>query len=365
MIAKSHDRNHHTADIRYPTTRDTMTTLKDISKALNLSVTTVSRALNGFPEVNEQTRELVMQAAREMNYQPNQFARKLVTGQSGMVGIVQQASPELSSNPCFIEVITGISQHLSTYNKHFILHVSTGSDVMTTYQQLVARRILDGFILTEPARHDPRIALLLDKDIPFVVHGRSPEREDYPYFDIDNYQVGCELTQHLLDLGHKRIAFINGPAQLGFASERYRGFTDVLAAHGLSANPALVHHGLMLESVGFQAAQTMLERSLTERPTAFICSNTLLVTGLMSALEQAGLSVPHDVSVVAHDDKITGWRRLPETLTATLSPLSDASQPLAEILVKRIAGEPLEALQRVVRAPLLIKGTSAPPAPTS
>ena len=336
-----------------------MATLKDIGRHLNLSVTTVSRALNGFPEVSEQTRELVAATARAMNYRPNQFARKLVTGQSGMVGMVQQASPELSSNPNFIEIITGLSEHFSSRDLHFILHVSTETDVMTCYRQMISRKILDGFVLNSPARNDPRIAYLLEQGIPFVMHGRSPEREDYPYYDVDNYQVGRDLTGHLLELGHTRIALLNGSWHLGFAQERWRGYRDALAANGLVVNPDYLRHESMLKEYGLRAAAEMLGQ-LDAPPTAFVCSNMLIAAGVLEAIGHCGLAVPDHVSVVAHDDKLPVlWTTGLAQVTVTHSPLRDACEPLADILQRRMNGEPLENLQQVVRAPLYVKTSSA------
>jgi LacI family transcriptional regulator len=337
-----------------------MATLKDISRRLGLSVTTVSRALNGFPEVNEQTRALVEQTARDMKYRPNQFARKLVTGQSGMVGYVLRASPELVADPHFIEVITGLSEEFSAREIDFILHVSPDDDVLATYRRLVARGRFDGFVLSRPVIGDVRVDFLLEEGIPFVMHGRVPGDVRYPFYDIDNYEVGYRLANHLAGLGHRRIAFLNGPLRRGYASERHRGFTDALAAHGLAPLPDLMRHDIHTLSYGVRVAGELLALG-PRAPTAIMCTHSLIARGVVETLSARGIAVPGDISVVSHDDGPTVSRDampMPD-LTVTRSPLRQACRPLAELLVRRIAGEPTGALQVTVQPEFILRTTTA------
>ena len=157
-----------------------MTTLKDISRRSGYSVTTVSRALNGFPDVTEQTRRRIEAVAREMNYRPNQVARKLVSGRSGMVGLVLAAPPSAFEYGHFFEVIAGLSAAFSARDMDFVLHVGSGGDVLTTYNRLINRGTLDGFIVTAPEVEDARIELLLERDVAFVVHGHQPATTAMP-----------------------------------------------------------------------------------------------------------------------------------------------------------------------------------------
>lgn len=312
-----------------------MATLKDISRHLNLSVTTVSRALNGFPEVKEETRKLVEKAAKELNYQPNQLARKLVTGKSGMVCMIIKDSADLSSNTHFMKTITGLSRSFSEKGMHFILHVSNESDPLEPYRLITNNSMIDGYILTRPKPDDKRIDYLREKNIPFVMHGRLLNDTDYPYYDICNHGVAFTAANHLLDLGHQNITFINGPSDLVFAIQRRQGFIDALKTRDVGKVD--IHHRIMTLENGYEVAKKVLADT-KPRPTAFMCSNTLLAKGAYLAVVEAGLKIPDDISVIAHDDAVP-YRQAVDfvpTLTTTYAPLKEAFDPLAKILLQRI-----------------------------
>lgn len=342
-----------------------MATLKDISRHLNLSVTTISRALNGFPEVNEETRLLVVKTAAAMNYRPNQFAQKLVTGRSGMVCMIIQASPDLSANIHFMEVVTGLSQYFSAHGMHFILHVSTEFDVLAPYRSMTAGNLMDGYILTHPTPNDPRVEFLRGKNVPFVMHGRLDEDSDYPYYDIENYGVSRQATEYLLSIGHQRITLLNGPAELSFAKQRKAGFLDAMSASDMSDADIIddmsgvqVHHGQMTEEFGHRTAKAVLSRSGAIRPSAIICSNILIAEGVYEAAKEMGLKIPEDLSVIAHDDDIPLHRanEMKPPLSVTHSALRDALEPLANILMRRIKSEEsIKSLQEVAPTKLIIR----------
>ena len=343
-----------------------MATLKDIARHLNLSVTTVSRALNGFPEVNEATRRLVMKTASIMNYRPNQFAQKLVTGRSGMVCMIIQASPELSSNVHFMEVVTGLSQCFSAHNMHFILHVSTEFDLLAPYRSMTAGNLMDGYILTHPKPNDPRIEFLRENKVPFVMHGRRDEDTDYPFYDIENYGVAKQATDYLRSLGHQRISLISGPEELSFSQQRKAGFLDSLQDSGITDaqitdvhSGIRVHYGIMKEGLSYRTAKVILADA-EACPTAIICGNILIAEGVYRAAKELSIKIPEQLSVMAHDDDIPLHRAndfIPP-LTVTHSPLRDALEPLANILMRRIKGEAIENLKILAESKLIIRGST-------
>lgn len=338
-----------------------MATLKDIGRRLNLSVTTVSRALNGFPEVNEATRILVVKTAKEMNYKPNQFAQKLVTGKSRMVCMIVKATPELSSNAHIMETVTGLSLQFSERGMHFILHMSNDEDPLEAYRSMSAGGIVDGFILTRPQIGDVRVKFLRDNKIPFVMHGRVLDDNDYPYYDIENCGAARQATDHLLSLGHRRISFLNGPADFVFAVRRRTGFLEALAAHGVKDID--VHHNLMTSEYGYIITKRILAETGGPRRTAFLCANTLIAEGVYRAVEEAGLRIPEDISVVSHDDAVPLRRALDfnPPLTVTRSPLRESFEPLADTLMKYIKGDAVETLQTLVKPELIIRQSTCPP----
>ena len=324
-----------------------MPTLRDLSKHLGLSVTQVSRALNGHSDVGAETRERVMAAARKLNYQPNLSARKLVSGRSGMVGLVLPGVPATQFDSLFVQFVGGLSQHFSARNMQFVLHISSpGDDPVKVYERLVNSGSLDGFVVLEPVANDPRIAFLRKRKVPFVVHGRLGPAPDYPFFDIDNEQVGHSLAALLIEGGHRKISFINGLADRTYAHAREVGFRRALDEAGIRPDPRRFLNGEMTD--GFGLLSTARLWSEGEPPTAIACGNMWIAKGVFMALEAMGLSVPQDVSVVAHDDELPGLEstRMPTPLTVTRSPLQESWKPIADILVGAVSNEPLENLQR-------------------
>lgn len=342
-----------------------VTTLKDISRRSGYSVTTVSRALNGFGDVTEVTRQRIQAVARELKYQPNQVARKLVSGRSGMVGLVLEAPPAPFEHGHFFHIVAAGSRAFSAREMDFVLHVGSGEeDVLETYSRLINRGTLDGFIVTAPEIGDSRIKLLLSRDIAFVVHGRDPEQNGYPYVDADNAAISRAAVEHLARLGHTRIALLNGPETRAYARERLRGFEEALAALGLDRNPPLVLNGDTSDSYGRTAVQTLIRESAP--PTALLCCNSLVARGAYEVLRQANLDVPDDISVVAHDDMLpqADTAHFDPPLTVTQLPLRDAFEPLASLLVRRINGESSADLSKVLDASLVVRASTSPAADT-
>lgn len=326
-----------------------MATLKDLSRHLGLSVTQISRALNGHSDVNEATREKVMAAARHLRYQPNLSARKLATGRSGTVGLVTPAPSHVAGDALFVQMISGLSANFSRLDVRFLLHIADErDDPVDVHRKLVDSAALDGFVVVDARAQDPRVQFLQRREIPFVVHGRTGEATDYPYFDIDNYAVGYRLTSHLTGLGHRRIAFLNGMEGRSYCAARTRGYADALAEVGVRFDPDLHRHGQMQQSVGLVETIRLMENP-AKRPTAFIAGNSMLAKGIYDALEALSLSIPGDVSVVAHDDLLPA----PETaamhppLTVTEAALQDSWEPMARLLVGALDGQALESLQLI------------------
>jgi LacI family transcriptional regulator len=326
-----------------------MATLKDIARALDLSITQVSRALNDHSDVNEETRLRVKATARAMNYHPNASARKLVSGRSGMVGLVVPQHRNIGQDGIFLEVVAGLSTQFSGRGMQFVLHIMAEHEpVLPVYQRLIGKAMLDGFVLIDPMDQDPRIDFLTKAGIAFVVHGRPGNSAAYPYFDIENEQLAHDLTQHLAQRGHRRIAFLNGIAGRSYVTVREAGYVRALTAAGVPHLPHLHLNGEMDEATGLTATIRLFTGD-APRPTAIVCGNVRLARGVYQALAALGLSVPGDVSVVAHDDELPSLRASAffPALTVTKAPLRDSWEPLADCLAGAIDGKPLGTLQRI------------------
>jgi len=324
-----------------------MTTLRDLSRHLGLSVTQVSRALNGHSDVNEETRLRVVAAAKQLKYQPNLSARKLATGRSGMVGLVLPGKPTSPGDSLFVQMVAGLSSYFSRQERQFVLHIAdNGDNILDVYRRLIDGGGLDGFVLLSPMVNDPRVAFLRARDVPFVIHGRTEVRPDYPFFDIDNENVGYTLTRLLTRQGHRRIAFLNGPAQHTYVEWRRDGYLRALAEVSATPEPDLHLYGEMTEAFGMIGALRLLTQPAP--PTGIICGNTLILKGVFQTISSLGIRVPDDVSVVAHDDELPGVRSagFDPPVTVTLSPLEISWPPLAELLIDRMNGRPVSELQR-------------------
>ena len=339
-----------------------MATLKDISRHLNLSVTQVSRALNDHSDVSEETRRRVKEAANILKYQPNITARKLASGRSGMVGLVMTHDPYPGADGMWLEIVSGLSTQFSGRGMQFVLHVAQASDsILPTYQKLISAGSLDGFVLVEPYAHDLRTEFLAALQVPFVVHGRTIGRTDYPYFDIDNFGLAYDSTRYLIGHGHRRIAMINGLEHRSYVEARNDGFRAALQEAGLPVEGGLIRHGVMTVATGLVNTVQMFGEP-GRAPTAIICANLLIAQGVYQALESLGLRVPQDVSVIAHDDALIGLRDSAffPALTVTRSPLRDSWEPLAEFLTGAIGGKPLAELQKIAQYEFIARASVGP-----
>ncbi|QYK40453.1 MAG: substrate-binding domain-containing protein [Paracoccaceae bacterium] len=338
--------------------------LKELAEKLGLSPTTVSRALNGYPEVNEATRERVLAAARRHNYRPNTRAIRLATGRSMAIGhVIPLATRHEVVNPIFADFIAGAGEVYSRSGYDMLLSVVADEAEETTYRELSARGAVDGLIVHAPRLDDPRIPLLTEIGTPFVIHGRATGSAlPYAWVDVNNRRAFRRATDFLLDLGHRRIALINGLEFMDFAVRRKGGYEEALAARGIAPDPALMFSDQMTEVRGHQAATRMLDAP--DPPTAFLAASILSGMGVRRAVEERGLRLGRDVSVIIHDDDLSYLRNgddLP-IYTATRSSVREAGRRAAEMLLAMIAGEATAARQILLEAELII-GQSTGPAP--
>lgn len=313
--------------------------LKQLSRMLELSQTTVSRALNGYPEVSEETRRRVMDAAKRHGYRPNPSARRLATGKAGMIGYVMPTGSAVDIDPHFVEFLSGLGDYARTHELDLVLSPTTIEDEETTYRRIVANKQVDAVYVSSPRPNDRRIQLLYQLGIPFIVHGRSEGLDfDYPHLDIDNEGAFHDAARLLIQLGHRRIALINGNPDQTFAIHRERGMRRALAAAEIHLPPTLSRASAMTEENGYRAMRDFL--ALAERPTAVICSSLWMTLGAMRALRDAGLASPDDVSIISHDDVFPFLKpeSFPVPLSTTRSSIRAAGARIAERLAARIAG---------------------------
>lgn len=338
--------------------------LKQLSAELGLSQTTVSRALNGFPEVNEATRARVTEAARKHGYRPNTRARSLATGRAMAIGhVIPVSTRHEIVNPIFADFIAGAGEVYTTNDYDMVLSVVTDADEGDAYRKLRAKGTIDGVIVHGPKVNDPRIALLTEIGLPFVVHGRSSEvAEPYSWLDVNNRRAFHRATDFLLDLGHRRIALLNGLEDMDFAHRRRAGYETALTGRGIWPDHTLMTSSEMTEAAGYEATTRML--ASPDAPTAFLASSLISAMGVRRALEDAGLKLGRDISVVTHDDELSYLRNGAELpiFTATRSSVREAGRLAAQMLLDRINDPAGGHRHRLLEASLVV-GQSTGPVP--
>lgn len=338
--------------------------LKELSAILGLSQTTVSRALNGYPEVNEGTRLRIKEAARKHNYRADNRAKGLATGRSLTIGhVIPVSTRHEIVNPVFADFVAGAGEIYSRNGYDMLLSVVPDVEEEKAYRDIGVRRSVDGVIVHGPKDNDRRIELLQELDIPFVVHGRAGSGEaNYSWVDVNNRRAFQRATEFLLDLGHNRIALINGLEAMDFAVRRRDGFETALRARGLDSDPSLMWSEEMTEGYGFRSADKVLHSD--NPPTAFLVSSMTTAIGVRRAIRDMDLRLGRDISVVIFDDELSYLKNGEEVpiFTATRSSVRQAGQICAEMLLDiiRRPGEPPKHL--LLEAELTV-GQSTGPAP--
>jgi len=339
--------------------------LKQLAEHLGLSQTTVSRALNGYPEVSEATRRRVTDAAEQHNYRPNTRAKGLATGRSLAVGhVIPTSTRHEMVNPIFGDFISGAGETYAAHGYDMVLSMVDDSDQPRVYRELKAKGTVDGLIIHGPSVADERIALLRELGLPFLVHGRaSNEAGPYSWLDVNNTSAFERATELLIDLGHRRIALLNGLESMDFALRRRSGFEQAMHGRGLVADPTLMRSQEMTETYGYETARTMLTSQAP--PTAFLVSSMIVAIGVRRALEEMGLEMGRDVSLITHDDDLSYLRNGGEVplFTATRSSVREAGRMAAQMLLDQIASPDKALPTRLLEAPLM-HGRSTGPCPT-
>jgi LacI family transcriptional regulator len=332
--------------------------IRTLARELDLSITTVSRALAGYSDVSKATQERVKAAAKAIGYRPNASARSLKMGRANAMGLVLPSSA--AQGDAFLsELIAGVSAALARQDLDLVV-TTTRSDEreINDIRRVADARKVDGFILPRTRWDDPRVDLLIEMNIPFVCHGRTSRAAEHAWLDIDGEAAFTEAMARLVSFGHKNIALINAPKTFTFARHRAAGYRKGLAAAGLTgkdhwqleAPSATIEHGMAL------AVQLM---SGADRPTAILCATDQLAIGAIKALKDVGLQPGRDVSVIGYDDIMIASHIEPP-LTTMRQAISKEAEQLVALLMGRMSGKPVSDLQCLWRAELIARASDGP-----
>jgi LacI family transcriptional regulator len=333
--------------------------IRELAKELSLSTSTVSRALNGYLDVNAQTRQRVQDMALALGYRPDPGARRLVRGSTDAIGIVYSAAVENLGNPQFLDMACGLSDRLEEEHLDMLLAVAKHDRELTIYERLFRGGRVDAVIVPNTRVQDNRIDYLRAKGYPFVGYGRTADCTDFSWFDFDN-EAGSHLAvAHLAALGHTRFAYVHGPLDLNFAFQRHAGFIAEIEARGLVCPPEQQVTGVIDRRGGLKAVSHLM--SLPTRATAIVVDSNLGGVGVIRGLIDAGVKVGQEISVVVHGD-IPSDTLLPGMQVTTISQATayQSGSTMADLVMK-VLREPQNGPFQVLRqSELLVGSTSGP-----
>ncbi|WP_372749593.1 LacI family DNA-binding transcriptional regulator [Litorivivens sp.] len=313
-----------------------MVTIKDVAKLAGVSIATVSRTLAEPHKVSEKTRDKVMEAVASSGYVTNTLARNFRRRRSNTVVVLV---PDIA-NPFFANIIQGIERVASRSQYRILLGDTQGNESSEhAYAELVSQRQADGVIclgrnIPFPYRKGRKT---LDPDWPpFAMaceyHGEIP----VPTVCIDNVAAAAEAINHLIELGHRDIAFINGPADSPLCDDRMLGFRQAMQAAQLPVNSRWLKSGDFTLASGYRCMEELL--TLSRRPTALFCANDEMAIGAMQACRDAELSLPEDMSVVGFDDIAFAAYSHPR-LTTVNQPRNRIGEQVMKMMLAMLAGE--------------------------
>ena len=329
-----------------------MPTIKEVSRHAKVSPATVSRVLNGTVPVAIDTKKRVLDAVEKLNYQPNAFARGLVTNRSGGIGVVVN---EISS-PYYSGIVNGIEEVVEAAGMHLIVS-SSHADAKFERQaaDYLLQRRSDALILHPETVSDAELFGWLEKnlpaEVPVVIVGRYVTELADRCVYLDNEKGGCLATQHLLEQGHRHIAHITGPLSMKDSRDRLQGYRRTLEAAGLAFDEAYVLEADFTEEGGQRAAQRLLDRNL--ELTAIFSSNDQMAAGILHTLRRNDLDVPNDISLVGYDDVFIA-RYLYPALTTVQQPLSAMGRAAAHLTLAALDKQERE-VKRMFEPELVVR----------
>jgi DNA-binding LacI/PurR family transcriptional regulator len=330
------------------------TSIKDIARKANVSFSTVSRALQNSPLISRRTAEKIQKIARESGYRASAVARGLVTQKTKTIGVVVTSI----ADPFVSEVVDGIEECCNDHGYSVILANSNADpDRERKVVQAFYERRVDGIVVTSSRVGALYIPLLSEMRVPIVLVNNQHPGEFVHSVMIENVQGSLEATNHLIQLGHRRIAYLGDRFGHQSDTERFSGYRRALDGAALPFVPELVVHGDGKSEKAIAATESLLR--LKEPPTAIFCYNDMTALGVLRALHAHGLVVPTDISVVGFDDLFIASYTNPP-LTTVRQPRRRMGLLAMESLLHLMSGQnPSQAI--TVAAELVIRESSAPP----
>jgi LacI family transcriptional regulator len=329
-------------------------TIAQVAAEAGVSAMTVSNVINLRPGASEPTRQRVLEVVERLGYTPPS-AR---TGKRGRTGLIGVLTLDLTSEYS-LEIVRGIAEETADDERELLLNASLDAIRERDRIAFFAKGLVDGLLLIAPVLEPDTEREIHDGDLPVVVIDPRRLELNLPRVLVDNYEGVRAGTQHLLELGHRRIAYIRGEEDHESTERRFRGYADAMLLAGHQPDPALVASSNFNRQGGVHAATELLT---AQRPTAIVAGADPIALGAVHAARTLGLSVPGDVSIVGFDDLPEVAHSVPP-LTTVRQPLHDMGRAATRALLSLIANQPLATEDIRLPTKLVLRETTAAPAP--
>jgi LacI family transcriptional regulator len=330
-------------------------TLRDVAQHVGVSVTTVSNVVRGWPYVASETRQRVQDAIIELGYSPHPIAQSLRTGQMQQIGFIV---PDLS-DPYFSSMVS-VAEDVAQEHHYSVMVFTTHEDEAREADCIrkAGNRLVDGLLIAHVAGEHHNENHIRDVAVPVVTIDRVPEHYDGPWCTLNNMRAAQLVMQHLCGLGHTRIAHLAGPGGARPAKDRLEGYFKAIDEYGLTYRRTLESALGWGSQMGYEMMREILDDD--EPPTAVFASNDRLAIGAMRAIQDRGLQVPGDLSIVGVDD-IEVCQYLNPPLTTVRQPLLDMARAGIDMLLSLIRGEQPAAMHVLLEPTLTLRQSTAPP----
>jgi LacI family transcriptional regulator len=325
-------------------------TIKDIALLGRVSKGTVSKVLNEAPGVSADTRTRILKLIKDLDFQPNASAQGLAGKKTYNIGVIIPHTGNYSMSSAYWPVLlTAITEQAAARNFNVLLSTARSEeDVDSAYKTILRGRRVDGVIVGAEQFGEKQMAELLLKGFPFVMVGRIPFLS-HSFVDVDNAGGAQQATQHLIDLGHQRIAMLAGPEQLPSVVDRVSGYRTAMAGAGLEPR---VTHCSYVAATATETVKLLLKQE--PAPTALFVAAGDLTTACLRAVTALGLSIPSDLALVAFDDH-PFYEYLSPAVTAVSQPIQALGQAAADLLFAALEGRQTEKAGRILPTKLVIR----------
>lgn len=337
----------------------TIANIFDVAKLAGVSKSTVSRVLNGSDRVSDATRAAVSRAMEELGFRPNTAARRLAGSADRRIGLLLPFFGSMFSSFYVYEVIRGVGEVVSERDAELLLHFQhEGANGDSVQQRLTTNGALGGWVIADEHIPDSVLRKVAASGIPSVLLNRSCELSGMSWAAIDNRSGAYAAAEHLIGLGHTRIATLTGSLQQAPGRERLDGFLDAMRFYGLNVPEEFVTQCDFQQQMAADAAARMLR--LPEPPTAIFAASDLMAAGVYEASGAMGTAIPGDLSVVGFDDDFLAGQLAPR-LTTVRQPLSDAARAAAGWLLDHLEQRNGHQLELRLPASIVSRESCAPP----